>query len=456
MAASPLSFAEPDSASPQGYSVSDIAGVLWHNAWLIGACTGLLTAAGLGLYAIQVPSYTSTARVLVQTDQIGAPSFLSGIAAYREPQVAEPATRKLETEMALILNRQNALQVVEALDLQPSQLVSPPIARIVQVLGDTVRSALGRDKPQPSAPGTKLIDNFLKAMSVEPVRSATAETTSNVLEVTIETTQPHLSARALQGMLSGYLKFGAQQSQRAGNATTGVLEGQVRQAQQELRRVEGSIVALAIKESEQATLAASVTAAAGAGRRNAPVTSTDTAASQMAGQVVELQAQLDDLQQTYTDETQSVRTLKKRLGEARSRLAGYVRSSARQSAEFARLDRQRELAQDRYTELRRKLDQIKLYTELTPTGNEGRVIVTEPNEPTLSEGRKKPLVALAGPVAGFLLGLMLASLRELLFPKFSGRRDVERWLGVPLIGSLATSSASQSDSSRRIERPSST
>lgn len=438
MAASSLSFADPEPSAPLAYTMGDIVGVLWRNAGLIGASFALMSAAGVGLYYMQVPTYASTARVLVQTDQIGAPSFLSGIAAYREPLIAEPPTRKLETEMALILNRQNASDVVDALALEPSQLASTPIARIRTAVAGAVRQWLGLPRPKGAARHDELVDSFLKSLAVEPVRSATAETTSNVLEIGIETTDPALSAQALQGMLDGYLKFGAQQSHRAGNATTEVVQEQVRQAQQELRRVEDAVVALAIKESDRATLAASVTAAAGGtGARGAAAGNTvDTAASQMANQVVELQAQLDDLQQTYTDETQSVRKVKQRLTEARSRLAAYVRSNARQTAEFSRLDRQRALAQERYAELRRKLDQIKLYTELTPTGHEGRIVVVPPSEPDPAKGRRKPIFALAGPIAGLLLGLLLAALREFAFPRLRGRRDVERWLGVPLLGVL--------------------
>ena len=444
MAASPISFSQPDSSSPPAYTVGDITGVLWRNAWLIGASTALMSAVGVGLYSLQVPTYTSTARVLVQTDQIGSPSFLSGIAAYREPLVAEPATRKLETEMALILSRQNASDVVDALEVEPSQLASTPVAQIRKAIGIGQRKLPVRSKEQEAIAHAALVDSFLKGVAVEPVRSATAETTSNVLEVGVETADPALSRRALQGMLDGYLKFGTRQNHLAGDATTEVVQGQVNQAQQELRRIEDAIVALAAKESEQATLAASVTAAAGgAGARGAAANQTDTAASQMANQVVQLQAQLDELQETYTDETQSVRRAKQRLSEARSRLAAYVRANARQTAEFSRLDRQRLLAQDRYTELRRKLDQIKLYTELTPTGNEGRVVVAAPSHPDPSKGHKKPIVGLIGAVAGVLLGLLLAALREFAFPRFHGRRDVERWLGIPLLGVLPSADAGE-------------
>ena len=63
-------------------------------------------------------------------------------------------------------------------------------------------------------------------------------------------------------------------------------------------------------------------------------------------------------------------------------------------------------------------------------------MVDAPTQPQSGEARKKKLIAMAGPAAGLLLGLLLAALRELTRQRLRTRRDVERLLGVPLLGAL--------------------
>lgn len=447
MADTPFLFPERDAGRPPPVSLGDVVALLWRNAFLIGASTLLVTALAIGLYYLQVPTYVSTARVLVQTDQIGTPSFLSGIAAYRESQIAEPVSRKIETEMALIVNRSNAAKVVDDLQIQPRQLPSSPINRATDLIAVTVAQWTGT-KNAPASPGAhnRLIDDFMANISVEAVRSKTAETTSNVLEIKFDSTDPGLAPRALAAMLEAYLQVGTLQNRRLGSATTDLLKSQINEAQEELSRTEKALVSLAAREAERTEITAassgmrSTPSATGAvaGRRDLGRAANETATSQLVQQLLELQGQLDELRQTFTDETDSVRKLKQRVAEARTRLAAQLRASASNNAEFSRLDRQRLLAQDHYVELRRKLDQIDLYMQLTPAALDGRLVVDAPTQPQSGEARKKKLIAMAGPVAGLLLGLLLAALRELTRQRLRTRRDVERLLGVPLLGALPT------------------
>ncbi|RYF76595.1 MAG: hypothetical protein EOO22_01560 [Comamonadaceae bacterium] len=435
MADTPFLFPERDAGRPPPVSLGDVVALLWRNAFLIGASTLLVTALAIGLYYLQVPTYVSTARVLVQTDQIGTPSFLSGIAAYRESQIAEPVSRKIETEMALILNRANAAEVVEALNVQPAQLPSSPLARAREKVGGVLRQWTGKSRAEAPGNRSRVVDDFIANIGVEPVRSKTAETTSNVLEVTLETADPALAPRALADLLGAYLRVSSEQNRRLGDATTLLLKSQIAQAKGELDRSENDIVALAVRESEQAALAAAASTAS-AGARRESRTSYDTASAQMVMQLLDLQGQLDELRQTYTDETESVRKLKQRVADMRNRLAGQVRASARNTAAFDRLERQRALALDHYVELRRKLNQIDLYMQLTPAALDGRLMVDAPSTPDAGQARKKKIIALAGPMAGLLLGLLLAALREFLRPRMRTQRELERALSMPMLGAL--------------------
>ncbi|MET3373541.1 uncharacterized protein involved in exopolysaccharide biosynthesis [Variovorax boronicumulans] len=439
MAAAPFLYPERDPSKPPAFLMADAFELAWLNRWLISGSVLLVTALSLGLYVLQPSLFTSTARVLVQTDQIGTPSFLSGIAAYRESQVAEPVGRKIETEMALILNRQNAIDVVDELNIHPSHLPGSSIAGVKQTMVGAWHRWTDQEAPQEATASNVLVDAFLSSIIVEPVRSKTAETTSNVLEIKLEATDPELAASALGKMLDAYLQVGAQQNRKLGIDTTDLLKAQIEQAKLDVAKSEEALVAQAVRESEQATLTASVSSSTGAGlsgQRGAGRTSNEAATSQLMSQLVDLQAQLEELRQTFTDETESVRKLKRRVDETRSRVAAQVRASAKNTAVFNRLDRQRSLAQDHYVELRRKLEQIDLYMKLTPAALDGRIVVAPPSLPGRNEAHKKKSMAMAGPIAGFLLGLLLAALREFMRPRIHTRRGLKRVLGMPALGTV--------------------
>jgi len=460
MANSTLLFPPRDSTQAAPPSVAEILGVLRHHAALIIISTIVVSALALGLHYLQAPVHASTARVLVQADQIGTPSFLSGIAAYRESQVAEPVSRKIETEMALILNRSNALEVVDALDIQPGQLPASPFDAARSIVTDALREWTGSTGGRSPASRAKRADDFLANLSVEPVRSKTAETTSNVLELKFDSTDPALAPRALEAMLAAYLRVSSEQNRRLGTTTSTLLQSQLEMAQRELTHAEDELVALAIRESESADLTASATIASASNgaagtRRGSGRGSNETANSQLVVQLLELQGQLDELRQTFTDEAEGVRKLKRRVAEMRERLAAQVRATAANTAGFNRAERQRALALDHYVELRRKLEQIDLYMKLTPTALDGRLVVEPPSQPEAAQARRKKTIVLAGPLAGLLLGLLLAALLEALLPRIRTRDELERQLQLPLLGALPHFAAGKSGPPRPDGAPSS-
>ena len=111
---------QPPATAPR--TMRDLAAALYRQAGLVAVCVLVGTAASLVLYANQPRVYTSTAKVWVQTEQQGSPSFLSGIAAYRETPYPDPVNRKIETEMELMLTRTNAQAVVDKLHIRDEQL----------------------------------------------------------------------------------------------------------------------------------------------------------------------------------------------------------------------------------------------------------------------------------------------------------------------------------------------
>jgi tyrosine-protein kinase Etk/Wzc len=446
---------EPRSAPPR--SARDLVAVLYRQAGLIALCALVGTAASLALYLRQPRIYASTAKVWVQTEQQGSPSFLSGIAAYRETPYPDPVNRKIETEIELMLTRTNAQAVVQKYAIRDNQLVHGGGAKPHPEADAASAAATARDGR------AKTVDLFLDGVSVEPLRSKTADTSSNVLEVKFECTDPALAPLALQAFLDNYLQLGAQQNRRLGETTSRLIEAKLAQAKDELRKSEDRIVALLVQDGGRTGRSAGdagAAVAAGPGKIGSAYAAAEgglkldlnpetavggggtlPVVAALKAQTLELQLRLDEARQLYTDDAENVRNLRSQLAGSKQRLASTVRENTQLEAELNRLERARQLAQERFVELQRKLDQIDLYLRLNPTEAESRVIIDAPDHPTAAEGKKKKIVALLGPVAGLLLGLLLAGLRELGGERMRSPREAEWALGVPVLGAIPTLSA---------------
>ena len=210
------------------------------------------------------------------------------------------------------------------------------------------------------------------------------------------------------------------------------------QAREDLRQSEDRIVALLVQDGGRPAGSGRIGSAHAAaegclrldldpGPAVARGRSTPAIATRKA-QTLELRLRLDEARQLDTDAAGPVRNLRR----ARS-----VPENTQLEAELNRLERARRLAQERFVELQGKLDQIDLSLG---TGAEGRVIIEAPGRPTVVEGTKK-IAALLGPLAGLLLGLLLAALRELGGDRMRSPREAERALGVPVLGAIPTLSA---------------
>lgn len=426
----------------------DLLRLLVKHSGVIVLALIAVTLAAVGLYLLQRPVYTSVARVWVKTEQ-GSPSFLSGVTAYREPLYPDPVNRRIETEMELMVTRTSAASVVQRLKVQADQLPVAPLG--------TVISLLVPPKPGPAA-SNLLVENFLKSVAIEPLRSKTADTTSNILEVKFDSVDPALAPKALSMLLDNYLAVAATQNRRLGEEAARLLTTEAQQSRDELLALDAQIVGLAARNAPRAA-AAEPAPEPGNGKRSrasrgeggkesrsnrrsrentfagAPV-GNEQALAALKTQTVEMQSELDALRELYTDDAENVRALRRRLEAMQRRLAEGLTASVQAVSNLATLERQRALAQERYTEVQKKLDQINLYLRLNPSDAESRVIVDAPSRPLESEGKRKALIVLAGPVLGLLLGLLLAGLREVFDQRLQSSREVQARLGLPVLGAL--------------------
>ena len=432
-------------------SARDVVAVLYRQAGLIALCALVGSVVALALYLRQPRVYASTAKVWVQPEQQGAPTFMSGIAAYREAPGPESIHRRIETEIELMLTRTNAQAVVEKYAVADGQLLHRG-HRLWPGAAAASGPAGARDRQ------ARTVDLFLDGISVGPLRSKTGDGSSNVLEVRFECTDAALAPVALQAFLDNYLRLGAQQNRRVGETTSRLVEAKLAQAREDLRQSEERIVTLLVQDGGGSAAAP----AAGPGSRKAERVPASTGVAADGGGLrldldpelaiasmgrggmpaaataptLEPPLRLDEARQPRADAAENVHDLR-----SQQRLARTVRENTQLEAELNRLERARQLAQERFVDLQRRLDQIDLTLHLDPTEAERRVIIDAPDHPTLAEGRKPRRVALLGPLAGLLLGLVLAGLRELGGDRMRSVREAERALGVPVLGGIPTLSA---------------
>ncbi len=105
-------------------------------------------------------------------------------------------------------------------------------------------------------------------------------------------------------------------------------------------------------------------------------------------------------------------------------------------AELNRLERVRRLARGRWVALHQRFDQIDLSLRLPPAAAGPRAGLVGPARPVPADSWMR-----LGPVAGLLLGLLLAARRELGGDRMRSPRDAEQALGLPVLGSIPTLSA---------------
>lgn len=416
----------------------------WFKYWpTIAVCFVLVTLLTWGALLLQPPIYQAAAKILLQPDQQGAPSFLSGIAAFRESQIPESVDRRIETEIQILLSRSNAESVVERLGIKKNQLLQSPI--------DYVLALLPSRQPSPPPTATQTRDDvvalLIKGISVETLRSKTADTTSNVLEVRFNCADKELAPRALAALLHEYIRFGTQHSRELGETAYRLIDSKIHEESAQLQKLNDQMLALTIAQESRAdvslpdsgTLSARVVStteggttldSGSSGARNGGSSSL----SILKAETIAVQSKLQEAQQLYTDQSPTVRRLQEQLRALRQRLREAARTSAELNAQLQHLDRQRALALARFTELRTKLDQIELYLQINPVQAQVRLVTESPIQPEKAEKKTKILVAVLGALGGLFLGLLTAGLREYFDHRLQNADAVRRYLDLDTLG----------------------
>lgn len=255
-------------------------------------------------------------------------------------------------------------------------------------------------------------------------------------------TKMQTARQGAQPFIEDDLQRGTGQDRRAGETTSASIEASLAQAREDLRQCEDRIVALLVEDGGRADGDkigdADATAEGGLKLDLDPqMAATRGSAGPMAVALKTqvLQLRLDEAHPLDADAAGNVLDAPPQRAGEQQGLAGAVRENTPLEAELDRLERARELAQERFAELQRELDQIGVAARRDPMDAGSRAVVDAP------EDSKGNAVALLGTAAGLLLGLLVAAVRELGGERMRSPREAEWALGVPVLDAIPTLSA---------------
>ncbi len=390
------------------------------------------------------PTYIGEAKVLIRTEQQGSPSFLSGIAAYREPRESDPVVRKLETEMEMLTTRSLAEQVVDDLQLTWNDVYHPAYVHLLQPLANFVDWSLAKlvgIAPDPDAYGRDAtVAAFMRSVSVAPTKSKSAETTSNVVSLTLKAPSARVAQVGLQRLLGAYLAHPVADADRAGREALEVIERNLLESEGDVRLAQTRIQALLGREGSALGYArAPVDMESIAGQARLPPD--QNSVSLMKSRLVEMELKLVDLRQTYLESQENVVILRNSIAELRDLINRQLLSAAAAESSYSGLARDLHAAEQLYLDLRKKRDQIALFIKLNPSQIDNRSVTELPLLPRSSEWKKSVLLSVLGSFSGLILGLGLAGLREYTDQRLQHPEAVSRALGIESLGAFASLSS---------------
>ncbi len=437
-------FAGTGSPSPE-----PSRGLSWlfynHYLTILIVWATLTTLAILALWTFP-SSYVADAKLLVRTEQQGRPSLLSGVAAYKESQISDTSSRRLETEMELITSKPLIEKVVQRHDLTDDQMYHPPLEFFVTPIVDFVNRHKWwgvRKPPEDRNALTKVASTLQKNIVVQPAKSRSGESSPNVIEVHVRTSDPLISAEALNELLSQYRQFALSLDQSDAEQAYRDIAAQSLKAEERLklaqRRVEALLSATSAvntstmgRSPRSASIDPAATAAPSQGAGPLP----ETTAGQLRQRLTQLELELIEQEQIFTPKMASVITLKANISDVRAKLMRELEKSAREGNQLTTAQRELTLAENSYFELERKLTQIGVLLKLKPEEDSTRLVVEAAQAPSSSEWKKVVLLGVLCVIGAFLLGLLAAGTLELLDHRLRNEFEVGRYLGLPVLGSL--------------------
>lgn len=428
----PPLFAVDHGPSLPGFTARDFVQLVFKHKWVVLLTIVVLSALAIGAALMQPTYYSASAQVTIKTDQQGgANSFLSAVALPREQYAIDPPNRRIETEMSALLSESNVEMVVRQFDLDPTVLKRSPMAVLQAWFKPYIKEILAYlplpkklKSQQPADEVGEAVKAFIKSASATPVRSKTSDVTSNVIEVSLAGTDPDQVVAALGRLIEIYVQRASERDLKLMRLAVSALTDQTADAATKLAQADDAVIKYSLRPGA-AAVAGSQAARAG-----------ESINAKLRADIETLQAKLDVLRQTYGEQYVEVRTTRAALEQLRARQLEQSQDTTRSDATLGILERRRALAETRYAELQKKLDQVNLYMALGPTQLEGRVSLDMPRRSEKLSSLPKWGLLIGGPVASVLLAMALALALDLLDRRLQSRYSVARHLGLETLGSV--------------------
>jgi uncharacterized protein involved in exopolysaccharide biosynthesis len=403
------------------------------------------------------PTYVVQAKVLVKTEQQGNPSFFSGIAAYREQRDSDPVNRKIETEMELLTTRSLAEAVVRKTNLRYDQVYHKPYVHLLNLLADTyykAKQSLFGTGPTKDRYGFKAtVDQFSDSFTVAPVKSKSAETNSNVIEVQLKAADPLLAQVAVQALLEQYLNYSIDLNQKSGAEAYKIVEQNTRDAMAKVEEAQNNMRQFLMKRGTDQALpymasgdVPAANAAAGVPSQGSDTVSTpgdNTSVSVLKSRLIDMELRLVELKQSYSNGSSNVVVAEQAVAQLKKRIQDEVLRNADYQTTYAQLDREQKSAEQFYLELKRKLDQISLFLKMNPYEVDNRVITEPPLYPESSQWKKDLAIGALASLLGLILGLGIAGYREYSDHTLQTPEDVKRYLGLDTLATVHLAEAKE-------------
>jgi len=425
--------------SPSGFSSRDLIRLLRKHGAIIIFCF-LASTAGViaSLYSLP-PLYTSHAKILVKIEEQGSPSFFSGIASFRDSNSPEPANRKMENELELIETWPISAEAVKRLGLTYDQVYHPPYAYLLRPLADfydhIANSWLGRPIDPEKYGFADTVAAFQKSLESKAIESKTADTNSNIMEVSLRGVNADLTQRALRTLVDYYLGYenvninrdGAMRAEAVIKQNLAIAEHEVAEAQQKMQDLLAkSGLASTYKYAAQSGDSDSIHSTPGQG----------DIIGLMKSHLLELQMKLVLLQSSVTAHTPEMVSVEKQIDVLSERLNREQRRHAEDDRSLLDIRRQVKFKEVTFLELQKRLSQVRLFLTMGESQISNRVVVEPPLVPRTSEWKQRALIGVASAVGGLFLGIALAGLREITDDRLQSEADVQQYLGVPLAASI--------------------
>jgi uncharacterized protein involved in exopolysaccharide biosynthesis len=425
--------------SPSGFSSRDLVRLLRKHRAIIIVCCLVSAACAIAILCWLPPVYISHAKILVRIEEEGSPSFFSGIASYREPNAPEPAARMMENEMELIETWPIAAEVVTRLNLTYDQVYHPPYAHFLRPLADSYDHIVDRTLGWPVDPEkygfADTVAAFQKSVETKTIESKTADTNSNILEISLRGVNADTTQKALQTLVDYYIGYenlklnreGALKAEAVIEQNLNIAEHEVADAQQKMQDLLAkSGLTSADKYAAQSGDSDSIHSTPGEGGF----------IGLMKSHLLDLQMKLVLLQSSVTAHTPEMLSLEKQIDVLGERLTREQRRHAEDDRSLLDIKRQVQFKEATLLELQKRLSQVRLFLAIGASQISNRVVVEQPLRPRSGQTLQRILIAVASSFGGLFLGIALAGLREYTDHRLQSEADIQQYLGVSVVANL--------------------